>query len=764
MLMIPVLLVGQSENNIVVYAGSQSWIELEPLEIDRTRLRSAATIEDDFADDTVLVVLTRQASRDFRVLTPCDFPEFAFSSVEELTPGFELAETQMEERSMSRMRSHSGDMVIEYEPEWSVDLDEFRRILSLRLEEPSKENVLEAISLLEGRADVFSAEPDMFDTIPLMATPTSWPQIPLDQWNLHSIIMYGTLGTTRGSRDIVVGVLDTGIDAHHPDLAGRVNLGLSRCFTGQGFPITDDPRINTNPITGEVRLGHGTQVASVISANGIGMMGMADVTLASLRVIRSDGNGVVSAQINAINFATQRRMQILNMSVGGTNNDSARLQAIRNFPGLVIASAGNTGGNNDSNGHFPSNHRLPNLISVGASDEDNRRVVTQSWGSNFGRTTVDVFAPGIRIKSAIPRGGHDFVGGTSLAAPHVAGLAALMLSEYPALRASQIRDIMIENVRTNVQPCIANFSVARGIINANTTLHTVHTRHNGHRIATPIRTAAEFNGMLRDRPSGRFRLYANINLSGFAQWTPIPVFNGTLDGNGHTISGMNISRVGTNLASDINLGLFAILNGNVRDLWINSSRVYVGGNHSGNGWIRAGILAGTTGINSVIHNVGILSGNQVSIHRDNSVAGGLVGESRGYIRHSTVIGMRLYGNGDIGGIAGVVWGGMIYWSRFGGQAHIWYFRANNNRSIGGIVGHLSNGRVLANEAYNFTIYRANSNGSPNIGTVVGRRTGGTVATNNEFANVSHAYWGGLFNNQRRWNHNFRTMVGSGGNG
>jgi len=277
-----------------------------------------------------------------------------------------------------------------------------------------------------------------------------------------------------------------------------------------------------------------------------------------------------------------------------------------------------------------------------------------------------------------------------------------------------------------------------------------------------ISNAQEFN-QIRNNPNGNFVLIDNIDLSSFPQWTPIPGFRGFLYGNGFTISGMNISRSGQSLSSNLYLGLFGRFYGQIRNLEMENNRIHVGSNHSGNGWIRAGILVGHVSGSGggVIHNVIIRQCNGVEVHRDRSSIGGLVGRNNGEITSVYVLGLHLRGNGDMGGIAGAMEAGRISDSWFVGfpnRATIDHHRSNNNRSIGGIVGFMDGGTVSNNRTEHFTIYHRNSSGSPSFGTIVGTRRSGTVTNNIEF-DVRLAYWGGLFNNTRRWNNNFTRQIG-----
>ena len=279
---------------------------------------------------------------------------------------------------------------------------------------------------------------------------------------------------TTGESTIRVGVIDSGIDAEHMEFSGRINASLSHCFTSDYSTALEDES------------GHGTKVAGIIGATGNNVRGIAgvgwNIELVSLRVTNASGGMTTSAVTDAINYAQANGIQVLNYSGGGYYSDDSantiynRKVAIQNYEGLLVCSCGNNGRNVNVSQHFPSGHNnFNNVVSVGSINSS----LDKSGFSNFGCTTVDLFAPGESILSTYPIAlceghtddtpGHVDIGyhtssGTSLAAPFVSGVAALMLSIYPSLTSTQIKQILIQTVFP--VDTLTDLCVSGGYINA----------------------------------------------------------------------------------------------------------------------------------------------------------------------------------------------------------------------------------------------------------------------------------------------------------
>lgn len=255
------------------------------------------------------------------------------------------------------------------------------------------------------------------------------------QWSLNSsngINIEPVWSYEKGSSTICVGVIDTGI-SQHEDLVGNLVQGYS--FVG----ATND--------TEDVH-GHGTHVAGIIGAvgnNNIGISGVAsNIDIMPLK-ISNTSSWETSKVIAAINYAQSlwggaKQVDIINFSGWNFPNDSALYSAIDNYSGLFITIAGNDNSNIDINPNYPGSFNIDNMITVGSIDGDGDR----SSFSNYG-TTVDVFAPGGGIYSTLPNNRYGYMSGTSMAAPHVTGVAALMLSSCDYITAEQLKEHILDN-------------------------------------------------------------------------------------------------------------------------------------------------------------------------------------------------------------------------------------------------------------------------------------------------------------------------------
>ncbi len=325
---------------------------------------------------------------------------------------------------------------------------QFRLVHDLELHQlPAGRSVTDALRSYRSNPDVLYAEPDYL----VFAADT----IPNDSlfslaWGLRNTGAGGGLAgadigavrawdLTTGSADVVVGVIDSGVDASHPDLTGNLLPGISVI----GGDVSDGT-------------GHGTHVAGTIGAtgnNGIGVAGVNwTVRMLPCKFITSQGEGWTSDAIRCLEYIADLKDQGMNVvatnnSWGGPAYSQALYDAIKEQMDrgiLFVAAAGNggdddIGDNNDRGANYPAGFDLPNVIAVAATDRSDRLAVF----SNFGRHSVHLGAPGVGIVSTIPGNRYESFSGTSMAAPHVTGAAALVKAFNPSLAWWQLRNLLL---------------------------------------------------------------------------------------------------------------------------------------------------------------------------------------------------------------------------------------------------------------------------------------------------------------------------------
>lgn len=268
---------------------------------------------------------------------------------------------------------------------------------------------------------------------------------------------------TTGSKNVTVAVIDSGIDVAHEDLKDNLWVNPSTGQSGYSDDLHGYDFYNRRGDKQTDEAGHGTHVAGIIGArgnNGTGVCGVAwNVSLASLRVSDDAGKIALSDAVEAINYAENHNIDIINASWGtyaAFNNyeDFVPLyEAIKNYSGLFIAAAGNDGICNDTYPFYPASFDLPNIISVAASHSvgvlsDLTNTVRVGY-SNYGLTAVDIAAPGDNILSTVPENGYAVQSGTSMAAPFVAGVAALVKAKYPDLSPEEIKSRILNGAVKN---------------------------------------------------------------------------------------------------------------------------------------------------------------------------------------------------------------------------------------------------------------------------------------------------------------------------
>jgi subtilisin family serine protease len=293
-----------------------------------------------------------------------------------------------------------------------------------------------------------------------------------EQWALNNLGQNG--GTSRadidallawnkthGSEEVVVAVLDTGVDYTHTDLVSNMwtrpdsipqyaddELGSFDDLHGFDADVNEADPMDEN--------GHGTHCAGIIGAegdNGEGVTGINwNVRIMPLKFLGRGGFGTTKNAIESINYAIDRKqkgvnIRVINASWGSTQYSRALEDAIRAAGEqgiLFVAAAGNSSTDNDKRAHYPSNFDLPNVISVAAMD----RTDSITSFSNYGAKTVHIAAPGRDILSTWLNDSYREASGTSMAAPQVSGVAALILANEPGLSVEKLRDRILKSADT----------------------------------------------------------------------------------------------------------------------------------------------------------------------------------------------------------------------------------------------------------------------------------------------------------------------------
>lgn len=262
-----------------------------------------------------------------------------------------------------------------------------------------------------------------------------------DQWSMdkiHAKEAWNRAGN-KGSRNVVVAVIDTGVDYNHESL--KANM-----IPGYDFAENDEDPMDKTESGGNP--GHGTHCAGVIGATGLvdgGIVGLSpDVSIMPLRFLNEKGSGDLNAGIKSIDYAIQKKAHIISASWGASISESrARplIEAVKRASdaGIIfVVAAANDGANNDTKDVYPANASFSNTIAVAASDKSDAK----PYWSNYGKKKVHIASPGDAIMSTLPGNTYGNLSGTSMATPLVAGLVAFLKAQDMNLNGEQIRSLM----------------------------------------------------------------------------------------------------------------------------------------------------------------------------------------------------------------------------------------------------------------------------------------------------------------------------------
>ena len=333
------------------------------------------------------------------------------------------------------------------------------------VELPPGMTVEEALTVFNGAEGILYAQPNYeVKAISTFPDDTRFDEL----WGMHNTGQTG--GTVdadidapeawdiaTGSDEIVVAVIDTGVDYTHPDLAANMWVNEAEL---NGDPSQDDDgngyvddiygydfcNNDGNPMDDHY---HGTHCAGTIGAVGNNNQGVAgvcwDVRIMALKFLDSGGRGWSDDAISCIQYSVLMGADLSSNSWGGGSYNQGLKDAIDAAGAvgmLFVAAAGNNGDNTDTDPHYPSSYDCESLISVMATNHyDNK-----SSFSNYGPISVDLGAPGSDILSCEPGAGYRYLDGTSMATPHVAGACALLWSMNPAMTNTEVKNILLQTV------------------------------------------------------------------------------------------------------------------------------------------------------------------------------------------------------------------------------------------------------------------------------------------------------------------------------
>lgn len=325
------------------------------------------------------------------------------------------------------------------------------RLYRVRVDTQAGVSTDEVLAAYRSRADVEYAE--LNPVIAICATPND-PAYST-QWSLKTIQASEAWDVCRGGDEVVVAIIDTGVDYNHRDLQGNLWVNEAE-LNGQGG-VDDDGNGYVDDVRGwnfaydsndpDDDQGHGTHCAGIVAAvgnNGFDIAGLCwSVRIMALKILDASGEGNAGDAVPAIYYAVANGADIISGSWGGEESSDTLQEAIEyasEHGVLVVVAAGNEGSDAE---YYPASY--PEVLAVAATDENDRRWYNSNYGS-----WVDLAAPGSRIRSlrrgvSSPATGTSLttvMSGTSMAAPHVSGTCALLLAANPSLTSDELREIV----------------------------------------------------------------------------------------------------------------------------------------------------------------------------------------------------------------------------------------------------------------------------------------------------------------------------------
>jgi subtilisin family serine protease len=388
---------------------------------------------------------------------------------------------------------------------------------------------------------------------------------------------------STGARSSVVAVVDSGVDYTHPDLAANiwsapapftVTIGGQTILCEAGTHGFNAITRTCNPMDDN---GHGTHVSGTIGAvgnNGVGVAGVNHTaSMMAIKILDAAGNGFISDAVDAMEFALQVRqslgaganVRVLSNSWGWSGEASQALLDQINRAGaadmLFVASAGNggidhLGDDNDTVPSYPATYDAPNVISVAATDNRDAR----GSFSNYGLKSVDLGAPGVQVLSTVPGGGYESWSGTSMAAPHVSGAAALLLSRCN-LDTVNLKGALLGNV--DPVTALLNITVTGGRLNVSKAIRSCAAPGTPNSAPT-VRLTAPASGAIFTAPANitinaeaadvdgavsKVQFYAGTQLIGTSTVSPYSITWGNVGAGDYSLTAVATDSLGATTVS-----------------------------------------------------------------------------------------------------------------------------------------------------------------------------------------------------------------------
>ncbi|MFQ9514307.1 MAG: S8 family serine peptidase [Eubacterium sp.] len=468
--------------------------------------------KDDYVEGELLVVLKSKSSSMQDRFKATDFPEIKVTKIENLT--------------------YCDN------PDSELISEDFKTVLSVTLKRKTDEELLKAIDSLMDREDVESVS--LNEETPVEATqtvPTSDSQF-VNQWALNKIDAIGAWSKTTGSSTVKVGIIDTGIDYTHEELAANMwtnpgetsddgkdndNNGYIDDVFGWNFHDNNNNVMDTHY--------HGTFCAGIVAAdlNHKDVAGIApNVKLVALKV--GDDGFYSNAAVKAITYAANMGIDVVNYSSSFSSKNTAFEAALNNYLGIFVTSAGNNGRDNDVTGNYPKTSEHNNVIKVANTTSGD----SLSGSSNYGVVDVTLAAPGSSVLSTKLNNTYGTGSGTSFSSPYVAGVAALIISAYPTLERASIINSIKEGVDKITS--LSGKVETGGRLNANKAMEAARIVNDGSaaRYRKDVYTYADFKEAMENDYYATVNILRDVELQGEIRLTRSKTFYGgaKLKGNG----------------------------------------------------------------------------------------------------------------------------------------------------------------------------------------------------------------------------------------